>query len=389
MAIIENLFTPVYTSSAPNAATYNAGSNYTVVTPTGVIYSIVIGPGTDPGFYKSTDRGVTWGSFTALKACTGTNIAVWADWWSGITATAYIHVVYTDSGTDDTFYRYIDTANSDTLGTERTVYAGSSTAAGGFLSITRARGGNLICATCIDAGAEYDTVRSTDLFVNKTSISEVWEGATSDKAILFPNPDSADNQDVMAIFIDDSAVEASLKKYDDSGDSWSEASIVGTLGSTVWYDIGSLAYDAANSQYVMLIWNGLDAANADLLCYTLKDAGATAKTDVVTNSTDDQGRAILCIIGSRWTAIYKGLSDGSETYSTELNYYYKVSTDGGTNWGSETLFKNDYNGLIPLSPMMLFDRIYFASTYKYGASDFLFINIPTPPMPRASYQLGM
>ena len=249
--------------------TANASADYLVQTPTGIYYSFYIDINYDPVWRKSTDRGMTWGSATAFKNCTCYGMAVWADWWSGITATAYIHVVYYESDADDVFYRYLDTA-TDGFGTERTVFSGSSAASGGSISITRARGGNLICMACIDAGAEYDTVKSTDLFVNKTSINEAFEGATQDMAVLAPGW-AADNQDVMCFYWDVSADELSVKYYDDSGDSWSEQSLATSMVEKVG-SVPSVAVDTANSQNLVAAWSGVDTANADLRIWKVTEA---------------------------------------------------------------------------------------------------------------------
>lgn len=375
-------------------------TNYVVQTPAGVLYLFYISYGTtnygDAVYCKSTDYGRTWGSEVVIKAMTGTHIAVWADWWSGITATAYIHIAYIDSDSDDTFYRYLDTA-TDSLGTERTVFAGSSTANGGTLSITRARGGNLICATCIDAGAEYDTVKSADLFVNKTSIAEVFEGATYDTVSLVPNPDSADNQDILAFFWDSSADEISLKKYDDSANSWSESSLATGMvdvGSFLAKDYG-VALDLTNNNVLFAAWSAHDTANADLRIWSVDDSAATELTNIVLNSADDQAFIALTVCPNNlWYAFYCGKSDGSETIHADTNIYYKISTDNGSTWGSETALTNIRKAniycliYIPYcyagEPILAYPRL------PSAAASYVFtVNVPSRGRAKASYQLGM
>ena len=395
MATINRIDTILATGQNSNAI--NDGTCYAVEIPNGSLYIFYVDANSDPVFKKSTDYGASWGAATQLKACTCTQIAVWYDGWSGITATSYIHVVYTDTGTNDTFYRYVDTANSDTLGTERTVYAGSSAADAGTLSITRARGGNLICATCIDAGAEYDTVKSTDYFVNKTSIAEALEGATTDKIIMMPGW-AADNQDVMAFFWDASANEVSVKFYDDSGDAWSET-VLGTsmVEVAVYNPQFAAAVDTTNSQNVIVAWNGADAANADLRCWKVTEAAQTEVTNVVLNSTDDQACCAISIKGTEWHCFYMGASDGSESVYKRLKIYYKYSLDQGTTWGSETAASNMYynpdNGFslptgVLYSNPVVYRKIYLTG-YSFNVTINPYVNIPMPIGRRATFQLGM
>ena len=194
--------------------------NYNIDTPIGVMYRIYIDSGLDPVFDKSIDYGYTWSAPTQLKAISCTQLSVWYDYWTDPTGAlgGLIHVVYTDSGSDDTYYRTINTASSDSLGTERTIFAGSHTASGGAISVSRMRGGNVIVAGSIDAGAEIYALKSADYFATAgTAIANPYE-ASPDKLILLPGW-GADTQDAMCFYYDNSGTEVSVKYYDDSVDS--------------------------------------------------------------------------------------------------------------------------------------------------------------------------
>lgn len=140
-----------------NANIFGGGTVYPIRTASGVYYAVYIeGQTLDVVFRKSTN-GITWSDPTVIFAGSATAIATWYDRWSGISA-GLIHVAYQESGTDDTLYRTVDTENSDTLSTETSIFAGATTAAGGALSITRARGGNVFTLTrnlplSVDAGS--------------------------------------------------------------------------------------------------------------------------------------------------------------------------------------------------------------------------------------------
>lgn len=329
-----------------NPPTYDgAGTNYIVQTPTGVLYYVFIHSGSDVAFMKSSDGGLTWSDTTTIFSGTATAVAIWYDRWSNISA-GLIHCAYQESVTDDTLYRTINTESSDALSTQTVIFAGASTAAGGHLSITRAVGGNVYCKTVIDAGAEGGFYR----LPNANVPNGAWDAArtvdeaiaTQDQMILLPDYDAADTQDIMAIFWDASADEISRKLYDNSANTWAETSIAASMTdsvATTAFPHFAVAPDIANTRHILVAWSAMDTLNADLRCWTV-DAGTIAEvTNVVQNSTDDQGLAAIALdtLTSRWWVFYGGRSDGSETFQSSLNIYCKASTDGGTTWGAETL----------------------------------------------------
>ncbi len=330
----------VMVQSSINNDFAGAGVKYLVKTPGGVFYLVFIDADSDVSFTKSTDGGVSWSTPTVVFAGSATAISIWYDRWSNISA-GLIHCAYSESVTDDTLYRSIDTENSDTLGTQTTIFAGMSTAGAGLLSITRARGGNLYCKTTIDAGAEGGFFRSTDVGATWGSRTDIEALATTDQCILMPGW-AADNQDIMAFFWDASADEISRVLNDDSGNTWAETSIATTMVDTTAstsFPHFAAAVDITNSRNLLVAWSAIDLANADLRCWHVTESAITEVTNVVLNSTDDQQ---LCAIGidtdtQDWYVFYAGKSDGSETAGGALNLYYKISTDDGATWGAETL----------------------------------------------------
>jgi hypothetical protein len=139
--------------SAGSANTSGGGTLYPIEANNGDLYWVYIDNNSDVVFVKSTDGGETWAAPVTVFTGTATALSVWFDRWSNISA-GLIHCTYIESVGDETLYRSIDTENSDTLGTETSMFNGSSTASGGALSIVRARGGNIYVKTMIDAGAE-------------------------------------------------------------------------------------------------------------------------------------------------------------------------------------------------------------------------------------------
>ncbi len=333
---------------------FTGGINHMIEIENGDLYAIFPST-TTMTFKKSTDGGATWSASTSISTNnTVTCFSVWYDRWSGIAA-GLIHIAYTTSSTADTFYRTIDTENSDTLSTETTIFAGVSTAGGSHISVTRARGGNVYCKTVIDAGAEGGFFR----LPNANVPSGAWDAArtvdeaiaTLDQMILVPGF-AADNQDIMAIFWDASADEISRKIYDDSANSWAESSIATSMvevNTATTMAHFSAAVDLTNSRIIMAAWSAVDLANADLRCWTITESAITeTTTNVVLNSTDDQGFSAFSLntLTGEWVVLYGGKSDGSETWNTAINLYYKVSKDAGTTWGAETKITSALPGTI-------------------------------------------
>lgn len=384
--------------AGPTGGVNSNGSNYIIETVDGVLYWVYIDSTSDVSFRKSIDGGVSWSIATSVFTGTVIGLAAWYDRWSGISA-GLIHCAYTETGGSDTLYRTIDTESSDALSTQTTIFAGTSAVSGGsHLSITRARGGNVYCKTIIDAGAEGGFFR----LPNANVPNGAWDAArtideaaaTNDKMVLLPGY-AADNQDIIAIFHDTSANELSRKIYDDSANSWAETSIATGItlpNLTVSAHHFTAATDPTNSRAIVVAWTGIDTANADLRCWTVTESAITeTSTNVVLNSTDDQGFACISLdpTDTIWTVFYGGKSDGSETWSSSINLYSKTSQDAGATWGSETLVSSQ--GLESRTFLTALPRRYRRPPvlgWLTGGTLTLFINTEIV-QPRAFWQGGL
>lgn len=327
-------------TSVASGTAAGGGTNYLVQTPAGVMYLVYIDAANDVMFRKSTDGGFTWSNPTAVLTGTAIAVSIWYDRWSGIAA-GLIHIAYIETVGHDVLYRTIDTEGADALGTQTTIFNGASAvSAQTALSICRARGGNLGCVFNIDNGVEDGFAKSTDAGANWSAAADPTEGAAGDEFLLMPGW-AVDSQDFMLFFWDASADEISRKLYDDSGDTWAETSIsTGMVDRSPANEFPHFAavVDTANSRNVLIAWSAIDTLNADLMAWAITESAITALTDVVTNSTDDQGFAAFGIATdtSTWYAFYGGKTDGSETFKSVLGVYYKSSIDGGVTWSAET-----------------------------------------------------
>ena len=372
-----------------------AGAQWLIQTPGGVVYLVYVDSGSDVAFKKSTNYGLTWSNPTVVFAGTTTAVAVWYDRWSDIAA-GLIHIAYQESATDDTLYRTVNTESSDALSTQTVIFAGTSTATGGCLAITRARGGNVYCATMIDAGAEGGFYRLPNANVPSgawdAARATVFEAITGDMVLLFPGF-AADNQDITAIFWDASANEISRKLYDDSGNSWGETSIATSMtdvAATASFPHFDGFVDIANSQIVIAAWSAVDTANADLRCWTVTESAITEVTNVVLNSTDDQGLCVITLdtVTGDWYCFYAGISTGGETWGTSVNIYYKVSTDDGATWGPETVLTNSARDTTWLIATPRWATHFTVVFHNDIALDELMASAPIA-QPRANFVLGL
>jgi len=358
------------------------GSTYLVQTNSGVLYAIYLDTNADVSFKKSTNGGKTWSSNTVISgAITGVQLSVWYDRWSGINADL-IHVCWSESGLDDVSYRSIDAANNDTLSAITIAFAGASTATTGTLSIARARGGNLGIIFNIDGGTETGYAKSTNTGGTWTAAANPNEAA-ADVAILVPGW-GADNQDMMLFFWDISANEISKKLYDDSANTWSEVSIATGMtynASTNAYPHFAATVDITNSQNLLVAWSAVDTANADLRCWKVTESSTTETTNVVLNSTDDQGLAAIGINTATedWYVMYAGKSDGSETWPTSVKVYCKKSTDDGATWSSEEVQTDTLRAVryIVTAPRFTGAPV-FMTHFDVATIDELFVNSDYP-----------
>jgi len=371
------------------------GTTYLVQANNGDLYLFYVDTGSDLAFRKSTNKGLTWGAPTVVFAGTIVAISIWYDRWSGISGDL-IHCAYTESGGSDTLYRTVNTASADALSTQTTIFAGTSTAAGGSLSITRARGGNVYCRTCIDAGAEGGFFR----LPNANVPNGAWDAArtinetlaTQDMMILVPGF-AADNQDIIGIFWDISANEISRQIYDDSANTWAETSIATSMteqvAATSWPHYAATV-DLTNNRILLAAWSAIDTANADLRFWTITESAITeSSANVVLNSTDDQA---LCGVGldtgtGYWWVFYAGASGGGENWLTLVNIYCKCSTDGGATWSPETLLTSVSRDITWLCTIPRFTGPPVVAFHNDITLDEIMVNAPIL-QPRAQSILG-
>jgi hypothetical protein len=305
-------------------------------------------------YRKTTDGGTTWGSPVTVITDSSRmlRISVWFDKWTPGDSGTLIHCYAYNWGVDAWRYRSLDTA-TDTLGTEVTASPAEDDAgatnnlASMTHSTTKSRNGNLYIAYQHGTGGGWR--RSTDDGATWTSRTSPFESGAIDIVAAVP-ANTGDDADCALIFWDTDADALSVKMYDDSADTWTETAIASSMVENA--DVYQLSASVRHSDghAIVAAWSALDSATADLLIWDLTldsiaSPTVTALTNVLTDSAESGCVAVQ--VDQNTDDIYVAYLRGG-TWGSALDAYYKVSTDGGTTWGSETILSettDDHRGL--------------------------------------------
>ncbi len=296
------------------------------------------------------DGGATW---TDNKTIVNGGVEQFACWFDretpGDTGTL-VHVVWVDNtgsaGSEDCHYNYVD-IDADSIGTERTVDGSitvSTTSQNNRLGITKTVSGNII--TAFSTQTEIQCNRSTDLFVSSNDVrSDVFETAIEEDQILLFPANTGDNDDACAIFWDRSADEISVKMYDESGNSWTETSISGSMVAST-FRAGNMDASVRHSDNHILLaaHSGEDTAGDDIKTWDLtvdsiSTPTVTAKADMV--SSQAESGLIGMVINQQTDDVYVAYAKGG-TYLSSTDVVFYKSTDGMANWDvTESSYSED------------------------------------------------
>ena len=317
------------------------------------VFLMSVGNGGNQDFFyrKSTNQGLTWGApVYILTGVDTTRTAVWYDRWTTGDSGNLIHIVALDSTNHNVTYWNLDTS-SDTLTSPLVVVDGASFSTvvtnSTWVTITKTRGGNVIIVYDGDGGTEDGARKAASPYTSFSTIADPSEG--NDWFMAFPG-NYADNQDADLLYWDVSFNELSLKVYDDSVDSWSEASISGGFNTVI--DAATVfpqftgAVRHSDGHLLVAAFTDYDTATADLKTWDINGTGSiTAKTDILTDKDDTGGVALLIDQSTDDVFVFHlGKGDGSEAIGSSVGIYYNKSSDDMVTWASEaTLFATILN----------------------------------------------
>lgn len=325
---------------------FNHGTRAVVSTSDDVVYFFYVDE-TSSGnnalnYAKSVDGGASFDCpVTVENSERVTGFSVWFDKWTNGDPGTNIHICWMEAGSAAVTYRRLNTA-SDTLSSEVGVAdPGVANTPSWFhktLDITKARGGNLyINVAAFDPalnqhGESFEV--STDGGVSWCSgaqLSETNTASNMDRVILLPG-NEADDNDIWAIYYDDSAQELSLKVYDSSCDSFSETSIATGIDFPLAISLSLAGAPRHSDDHIIVVAMDVNTPFSDqtLLAWDINGSGSiTALTDILTN----EGFAIACdvVVDQTSDDLYVFYSDGGANINL-VDVYYVKSEDGGCSW---------------------------------------------------------
>ncbi len=292
----------------------------------------------DFNYVKTTDSGQTWGVPVLIKSSDPAGFILSYDLWfdrytNGDTGNL-IHITYAVNNPDGIFYKSLDTS-TDVLSGEIVVFA-QGTAAGSSpfsASITKARGGNLYVGWNLLPvfGSAQGFARSTNGGSSWVVRADLFAGENEDDQFLLYPGNESDNQDIWCMYWDVSANEISLKTYDDSADSWSEATDATMAGmvDTIASSQMAGAIDFSDDSIIFVAHEDLLVAE-DFKAWRINGAGSiVALADVFTAGVD---KLSACITIDQNTGNFRVAYADGPTPFTSMQVMYKLSTDGGASW---------------------------------------------------------
>lgn len=319
-------------------------------------------------YHKTTDGGATWGAAVNVSSFTTTACypSIWYDQWTpGDTSGTLIHITYGETGLDGYYYRSLDT-NGDSLGTERQVTPdlGIITVNGTAGSICKATDGDLFV---YGAGTSSVSVwRSNDGGVNWSDTTASFLNDNNDVAELLPLASGA-----IIIIWDDASANKLLSRVYSGGGSWdgSDTTISASVaeGSQNQQVFNASLYKSTNDIYVIFD-TATGVSTGDISASVYSGGSWTAKTDLVTNDATLGGVAMF--VDNNNGDVYGFYTKGG-TYNSLTDVYYRKSTDGMSNWGTETKLSTTQDDLRIVYSNMTSSAIVYAVWYNDDLDDLL------------------
>lgn len=311
---------------------------------------VYIDSNVEPAFRYTDDGGQTWTKTLIESGPSVRQLVCWFDRETSDDGGNLIHVMYLDSqgsaGSEFCKYVSVDIQTSGpTLGTLRTIFSNltvHSTSAFNRIALTKAVNGRIVAALTTQVNNE--TFKSDEIippYFAATAIAidnDLYETPTEeDWALLFPA--DVDPGDVVAIFIDRSASEITIKMFDDSLGTWSETLLetgVTSLSDRPGYD-GAVRH---SDRHILLVAHLAESVSGDALrTYDLtvdniSTPTVTDKGDIFDAVTFEVGTGIL--INQQSGAVYVAWLTGTSNSSKDC--VYVISTNGMASWGSEQVY---------------------------------------------------
>lgn len=382
---------------------YNSGSNV-VFTSADVGYvffvSQSIGITGQVAYRKTIDGGNSWGTPVQIGTTSPgkiwNNIAVWYDRWTqGDDTGTKIYITAVEATTDDGWFNYIDTADSDSQrpGGWNAAILGTryDATADGSVSITKTSNGDIYImnfGTLTGLGDGCQVFRSVDGGDNFSNTTLAMNNGMDD--IDFGQILPLSDNDILLIYQDTSRDEMFSKIYD--------------IGTTLWIDESSIGTSIVDNGTYDLPWGSALRKSDSSIFLTVNDhvggfVDANIRTYQFSNTsrtwdrkTNVQSRRPYSIsakpgINASDGSIYVVYISGVISDTTDV--YYKISYDDGDSWSPQSVQLNntsdDYKNV---SLDMYNNNILYAIWYDTDDSDIFGSAVPfeinASPIPDSS-----
>lgn len=324
----------------------------------------------DEGLYytKTTDGGATWAVGILIIDGGGSlddifQIAVWYDRWTpGIVGTLIHCSIAHKLGTTTTFYSYcqVDTTD-DSVSDEIAVFSHGAVLGERKIGITKSKDGTLyilggvssthtVFHKSVDGGATWGV-----------ALADPFNLHTSAAFMMFPATWADDDADIAFVWITSVTDKWQLTTYDASADSVSDTDIyTNQVDAAGEFAQGpAMAIRHSDEHIIVALVDYLGSSTADLRLFDISgSASITELTQVVSNTNRLTAPAVL--ISPQNDDIYVAYIIPI-TNPTDMPVFYKLSTDGGTSWGTQIAYSADSaDYIITDSPVSLQDGGMFA-----------------------------
>ncbi|OGF20512.1 hypothetical protein A2316_01660 [Candidatus Falkowbacteria bacterium RIFOXYB2_FULL_38_15] len=298
-------------------------------------------------YKKTTDGGKNWDNIaTSIDGSVyGTSISVWYDQWTpGDISGTKIHIAVSDDSSDDIYYTYLDTSTDTLKGSVVMAVSGTTTiteSVDGPPSITRGAGGALFVSANFTDTVGGKVSKSTDGVGDTWSdiTPSTWSSVARDQIQLLP---LKTGDDIIAIKAQTANNAIKYQIYNETADTWPDSwsSIATLVDHTIYDQWFSATINKTTGDVFLALADYTDDSSNNIELWNFDDFsredGFTQKTNLFTNDATvmmpvpitDQNYEVDN--KNIYVAYLRGTLDAS------VNVYYKLSTDGGANWGSES-----------------------------------------------------
>lgn len=310
----------------------------------GVVYCIFMNA-SNVAQYRKFSSG-SWGSAVNINGTrTNRGMTLWHDKWTKGISTNKMLLLQVDINVDDGLFDAVD-LDDDTLHGLTVMLAGSTAATSQSQdshqqSIVRAVSGLIYAYIDIDGGTEKAFAVSGDdgdTWTAKTTTG-LFE-TTTDRFLLMPGNET-DEDDIYALYYDESAGEFTIKTFDATAGTWSESSaVLSGLGTTIGAQ--EFPFDAvqrhSDGHIIVVLVTDADMAGSDTKIVDITNGTTfSTKTDVMTNVAKTfQPRIFINQQNDDLYVAYLGSDADDETLFTVVGVYFKKSTDDAATWSTET-----------------------------------------------------